>query len=75
MTRPNSRTTRLRTWLARKIEPWPPAHEAWCQDCILNGGRTLVIGPGGFEAHSLRHQSAGRQHVMRMKTRAGKETT
>lgn len=43
MAKPNSLTTLLRRWLAEEIKPYPNKGEAWCQDCVMNDGDTLVL--------------------------------
>jgi hypothetical protein len=43
---------------ARAIEPQPPAGEAWCVNCSLNGGRTLVIPVNRYGPHLQSHQGS-----------------
>ncbi len=70
MTNPNSRLTRLRQRLVRWLEPQPYLHEAWCQDCMLNQGRTLVLGVGAIRAHTQSHMRQGTAHLVRLKVKA-----
>jgi hypothetical protein len=53
---PYSLLTRLRVRLARRIEPYPDAGEAWCMDCALNGGRTLIVPSSGHREHVELHR-------------------
>jgi hypothetical protein len=55
MSDPNSRLTRLRRRAARIVEPRPDPGEAWCTDCTLNDGRTLVVSADGMREHAERH--------------------
>jgi hypothetical protein len=55
MSDPNSRSTRFRRRLARVITPGPAPGEAWCVDCALNEGRTLVVSADGTWDHIRRH--------------------
>jgi hypothetical protein len=55
VSRPNSRTTRLRRWLAAWLEPMPDAGESWCLDCYLNDGKTKVLSADGTRAHAAEH--------------------
>jgi hypothetical protein len=41
--RPDSRFTRFRRRLAKRIEPGPGPGEAWCINCVLNDGHTLIL--------------------------------
>lgn len=67
MPKPNSLTTKLRQTLARRIEPWPDPNEAWCMNCKLNGGRTLVLPATGLSQHNAKHRGQG--HEITIKTR------
>jgi hypothetical protein len=58
MADPNSRLTQLRAFLAAVLEPKPDPGEAWCMDCVLNGGRTMVLSADGTKAHAAEHKSA-----------------
>jgi len=55
MTRPASALTRLRIRLARALEPRPDPGEAWCLNCAVNNGRTLVLSVDGKDAHLAQH--------------------
>jgi hypothetical protein len=63
MTRPDSLLTRLRRQLARIIEPGPDPGEAWCLDCALNEGRTLIVSADGFRDHAGQHASGERVRI------------
>ena len=56
MSKPNSRLTRFRRHLAHVIEPGPAAGEAWCVDCAMNDGRTLIVSADGFRDHAGEHR-------------------
>lgn len=55
MNKPNSRSSRVRKWISRKIDPVPDKGEAWCINCSLNDGRTLVIQTSQIEYHVSTH--------------------
>ncbi len=55
MSKPDSRWTRFRRRLSVKIEPAPDEGEAWCMDCALNGGHSLVVSSAGAPLHVERH--------------------
>lgn len=55
MAKPNSALTLIRRILVRIIEPGPDPGEAWCLDCSLNGGRTLVLPADGYKPHAISH--------------------
>jgi hypothetical protein len=55
MADPNSAVTKLRLYLARRIQPRPDPGEGWCEGCSLNGGRTLVFSVDGMAAHVRQH--------------------
>jgi hypothetical protein len=55
MRKPNSKTTRLREWIAYTIDPMPPMGEAWCMKCSINGGKTAVISAAGLTLHVKAH--------------------
>lgn len=54
--RPDSRLTRFRRKLAKRIAPGPPPGEAWCLHCSLNGGQTLIIPADSGIQHAGVHQ-------------------
>lgn len=56
MAKPNSLTTIIRRRLARIIDPLPPGEEAWCIDCTLNDGWTLVVPPAAVFIHLRMHK-------------------
>lgn len=55
MTQPDSLLSRIRRWLAGRIEPEPPPGEAWCVNCSLNNGSTQVLSPDGIRQHQEQH--------------------
>lgn len=67
LTDPNSAVTRLRGWLARRLEPRPAPGEAWCMTCELNGGRTLIVTADGWRAHVERHSDLPGTHYVDVK--------
>lgn len=56
---PNAPMTRFRRWLAGKITVHPRPGRAWCLDCAMNGGRTLVIDADDAKDHAQAHQDCG----------------
>jgi hypothetical protein len=56
MTNPNSRTTRLRFWLSDILKVYPPPGEAWCVDCSMHDGKTMVVAVNGLNNHLRTHQ-------------------
>lgn len=68
MTDPNSLLTRLRRRLARVIAPGPAAGEAWCVDCALNHGRTLIILAELSQVHLRLHAAANPSGYVSMQT-------
>lgn len=58
MANPYSTWTRVRFIMARWLDPYPDKGKAWCLDCTLNGGRTLVLNAAGHAAHVLHHRGA-----------------
>ena len=71
MSRPNSLATRVRQRLVAWLEPMPDVNEAWCVNCALNGGRTVIVPSRAARAHVEQHQQGGLgTHTVRLKTRA-----
>lgn len=64
MADPNSLLTWARFRVARWIEPMPDPGEAWCMNCMMNGGRTLVVAVNNHRDHSVVHADAIRNHGM-----------
>lgn len=58
MANPNSLSTRIRFYLARWLDPYPDRGEAWCMECALNEGRTLILNADGHADHVERHREA-----------------
>lgn len=58
MANPNSLLTKIRINLARWLDPCPDRGEAWCVDCAVNGGRTLVLNANGHAEHVQQHTGA-----------------
>jgi len=56
MANPHSRLTKFRFALAQWLDPYPDKGEAWCVDCALNDGRTLILNAIGHTAHVARHR-------------------
>lgn len=42
MPNPNSKLTLIRRAIVKIVEPLPSEGEAWCLDCSLNNGKTIV---------------------------------
>lgn len=58
MANPHSRLTKVRFALSRWLDPYPDRGEAWCMDCVLNDGRTLILNAAGHAGHVERHREA-----------------
>ena len=58
MANPHSLLTLVRFRLARWVDPYPDKGEAWCMDCVLNGGRTLILNAAGHPVHVAQHRDA-----------------
>lgn len=56
MASPYSLLTRIRARVATWLEPYPDKGEAWCVNCALNGGRTLVLPSTGHAHHVMQHR-------------------
>jgi hypothetical protein len=56
MANPNSVLTRARFIIAQWLDPYPDRGEAWCMDCELNGGRTLILNAAGHVNHVEKHR-------------------
>ncbi len=56
MANPNSLLTGLRFRVCRWLEPYPDKGEAWCMNCTLNGGRTLIMNATGHTEHVEQHR-------------------
>lgn len=56
MASPYSPLTRIRARLATWLEPYPDKGEAWCVNCTLNGGRTLIVPATGHAHHVMQHR-------------------
>jgi hypothetical protein len=67
MAKPNSRTTKIRNWLAVWIQPFPDMGEAWCLGCKLNQDKTLVIPLQGMQIHMARHAPKDRIRILTSK--------
>lgn len=68
MTKPNSLATKVRFWLAVRLDPQPDAGEAWCYACSLNNRRTLLIPADGMEKHVRLHRDTEGNKFVRLKT-------
>lgn len=64
MTKPNSRITRFRIWLSRKLDPYPDAGEAWCIKCSLNDRKNVVLSAEGVDQHDAMHQQTPGNHTI-----------
>ena len=63
---PKSRIRRARAFLASLIDTGPIAGTAWCTDCSMNHGETLVFWIGGIEdldRHVSTHYPGDSVHV------------
>ena len=58
MSNPYSRLTKIRFALSRWLDPYPDKGEAWCMDCVLNDGRTLILNASAHSDHVERHREA-----------------
>ena len=58
MANPYSLLTRIRFSLSRWLDPYPDKGEAWCLDCNLNDGKTLILNANGHSDHLERHREA-----------------
>lgn len=63
MNDPNSLATKIRRWLARKIDVKPDPGEGWCLSCCLNGGRTKIISGDGLHDHVDLHAPGDYVHI------------
>ena len=64
MADPNSVTTRVRMIMVRWLDPSPDPGEAWCMECSLHGGRTLILNATGHEEHLGKHREVpGREYI------------
>jgi hypothetical protein len=66
---PGSLLTWMRWRLSRWLEPEPDPGEAWCMECALNGGRTLLLPADGHEIHAERHGELPGTGVVIMRVR------
>jgi hypothetical protein len=57
MPNPNSLPTKVRIRLSQWIDPHPDKGEAWCMDCTLNGGRTIILNANGHREHVEAHRT------------------
>ena len=55
--RPDSPVTRLRRWLANRIQVSPAPGEAWCLRCQLNGRHTLIVNADSWTRHARQHNA------------------
>jgi hypothetical protein len=58
MASPYSRLTKIRFALSRRLDPYPDKGEAWCMDCTLNDGRTLILNASAHSDHVEAHREA-----------------
>ena len=56
MSNPYSRLTKIRFALVRWLDPYPDKGEAWCVDCELNDGKTLILNAAGHADHLGNHR-------------------
>lgn len=56
MANPYSLLTKIRFTLARWLDPYPDRGEAWCMNCELNDGRTLILNAAGHNEHVRMHR-------------------
>lgn len=56
MANPNSLLTKIRFRLVRWLDASPDVGEAWCIDCGLNNGRTLIVPAPGHSRHVGLHR-------------------
>jgi hypothetical protein len=69
--RPDSLTSVMRMWLAGKINVMPPDGVAWCMNCSMNNGITVVLGPSpdpllSAQYHAKTHSGSNHRMSMRI---------
>lgn len=62
MPNPNSPLTRVRLTLVRWLDPYPDKGEAWCMNCVMNDGRTLIMNASGHLHHVRQHRDITETH-------------
>jgi hypothetical protein len=55
MAKPNSNTTLIRRVLVSLLDPYPPPGHAWCVDCVMFEGRTLILHSDEVVSHLESH--------------------
>lgn len=70
MANPNSLLTKIRFHLARWLDPFPDRGEAWCMDCAVNNGRTLILNANGHADHVRQHTGSGDKTTSHISIRA-----
>ena len=63
MANPNGMFTLIRRVLAECISPRPAPGTAWCLDCALNEGETLVVSSEFAQQHVEAHTSGEFVHI------------
>lgn len=62
MANPNSLPTRIRIALVRWLDPYPDKGEAWCMNCAMNDGKTLIMNASGHLPHVRKHREISEGH-------------
>ena len=62
MPNPNSSLTRFRLTLVRWLDPYPDKGEAWCLNCAMNDGKTLIVNASGHLQHVRQHREISEDH-------------
>ncbi len=62
MANPNTVLTRVRLRLVRWLDPYPDQGEAWCMNCAMNNGRTVILSASGHVQHVEKHHEITEEH-------------
>ena len=62
MANPNSLLVKVRFRLVRWLDPFPDQGEAWCINCVMNDGRTIILSASGHLHHVEQHRKITEDH-------------
>jgi hypothetical protein len=62
MANPNSLLVKVRFRLVRWLDPFPDQGEAWCINCVMNDGRTIILSASGHLHHVEQHREITEDH-------------
>ena len=62
MANPNSLLVKTRLRLVRWLDPMPDQGEAWCMNCAMNNGRTIILSASGHVHHVEQHRVITEDH-------------